>query len=1328
MKKNSLIFMIAFLLSTNFGAIAQVCCLTNSLNISTGINPAAVPATVLAPGGTDPRWFVQALLAMAASPGGTITGTGGAANVIAPVGAWAVPPNSGWISCSNQNVTSTTAGVASSMTLCRTFRLCQPETVTIGGTIYADNFVPSMTIDGGPSLFALPAMGAACYCAGATLTTAPVALTAGAHNVCVTVQQDAVTALGNPFGLSIDATINTTSGAAAIISEQTACATYACAPTINTIPAICEGQTAMLTAIPSGGTWISLTPGVATVGLTSGLVTAVSDGVAIIQYTDLCGNTATINVTIDAGPDPITSSTGAFTLCQGDNLLLLNAVAGGIWSSGSPGIVSIDAISGLATAATGLGAAAVTATIYYHMPGTPCSTSVVVTVYPNPVAAPFITAATMPPCITEGDMFTLHANASGAGIPFTYSWIGTPSGFTSTLSDPVTTAPAGPQNYTVVVKNMYGCITKESIAIKVHKIPIPGKIKGLDKLCVGDGTTLGVSGNNYPGTWSIAAPGLTGVSIDPSTGYVYADPTTMPTPPATPITVVFTVTNPCGVSDFITFTMMIMAKPTVTVSIAGCDPVCPGSAASIQVCGSPGASVSISSTAPGIPPTSFVLPLTTPACTTFVSDPLPAGVYTFYVHKISLDGCYGDRSSHTINVRKPQCSSLILDDPDPSTLTIEEPCLGDNYRFRIYGDPGTYTISGTAGAPATFTVTLPDPTTPGGYALSPWFHMQGFDPEGGAGHLFYIHSFCVTRIEGCGGCVNEATEGASLCCININPRNTPQLSGFHYTTPCTGYPITLTAFCSFLTEPWTSLQWHPGDGTTGTTIPFSPAVAGPYPGPALQYTHTVTPTVPGMHTYSATVTSANGCAYTFTRTFNVVDPPSPIMGGASNVCVGSTTLPFTSTPAGGTWSVSSGPSWLRASIDPVTGVATGLSAGPATIKYAISPGCASATVLNVDATPSAIGGDLTICGVAGTQSQLTNSLGGGTWTCSPTSVATISSTGLVTSVSSGTATISYFTAAGCGVSAVVTVDVHPPITGSNILCGIGDVSTLSITEPGGTWYSSNTDVAVVDASTGVVTAVNFGSATITYQRAPGALCDAMIDVYVVTDEGACVELLTSGTPPSAIYFYRISSFYPNTTVRFSMTTITAGCFSTVGLSAPIPIETSPGSGIYDMGPLMPHSGYWAPYYMDIMATQIGCNITNINIISFEVANPSGPSCTKISTCSASMPSMKPARQQDNEKEPYEAQIQSIGGALSVIPNPNNGIFTLEGILPGGEKDGAIAIEVLDMLGRVVLSTSATEKWGRINAKLQLRDAAPGTYLVRLKGDKVNKSLHFTIVK
>lgn len=1326
MKKNSLIFIIAFFLSTGFDAIAQVCCLTNSLNISTGINPATVPATVLAPGGTDPRWFVQALLAMTASPGGAITGTGGPANVIAPAGGWAVPPSSSWISCSNQNVTSTTAGVASSMTLCRSFRLCQPETVTIGGTIYADNFIPNMTIDGGPSIFTLPAIGAGCYCGGVALATTPVALTAGAHNVCVTVQQDAVTALTNPFGLSINATVNTASGAAAIISEQAACATYACAPAIDPVPAICQGQMTMLVAIPAGGTWISLNTGVATVGLISGLLSAVAPGTATIEYTDLCGKTATFNVTILPSPAPITSSTGAFTLCQGDGLGLLNTVAGGIWSSGSPGVVSIDGF-GNATAATGLGTAAVTATISYHMPGTTCFTSVVTTVYPNPVAAPFVTAATMPPCITAGDMFTLHANASGVGAPFTYSWTSTPSGFTSTLSDPVTTAPAGPENYTVVVKNIYGCITKQSIVIKAHDVPIPGKIKGLDKLCIGDGTTLGVYGNNYPGTWSIAAPGLAGVSIDP-TGYVYVDPSTMPTPPATPITVVFTVTNPCGVSDFVTFTMMIMAKPTVTVSIAGCDPVCPGSAASIQVCGSPGASVSISSTAPGIPPTSFVLPLTAPACTTFVSDPLPAGVYTFYVNKISLDGCYGDRSSYTINVRKPQCSSLILDDPDPSTLTVEEPCLGDNYRFRIYGDPGTYTISGTAGAPATFTVTLPDPSTPGGYALSPWFHMQGFDPEGGAGHLFYIHSFCVTRIEGCGGCVNEATEGASLCCININPRNTPQIDGFHYTTPCTGHPITLTAFCSFLTEPWTSLQWHPGDGTTGTTIPFSPAVVGPYPGPAIQYTHTVTPTVPGTHTYSATVTSANGCAYTFTRTFNVVDPPSPIVGGASNVCVGSTTLPFASTPAGGTWSVSSGPSWLRVSIDPATGVATGLASGPATIKYAISPGCASATVLTVDPTPSAIGGELTICGVAGTQSQLTNSLGGGTWTCSPASVATISSTGLVTAISSGTATISYYTAAGCGVSAVVTVDVHAPITGSNILCGSGDVSILSIAETGGTWYSSNTDVAVVDASTGVVTAVNFGSATITYQRAPGALCDAMIDVYVVTDEGACVELLTYGTPPSAVYVYRISSFYPNTTVRFSMTTGIPGCFSIVGLSAPTPIETSPGSGIYDMGPLMPHSGYWAPYYRDILSTYGICDITDINMISFEVANPSGPSCTKISTCSASVPALKPSRQENERQREDERQIQSIGGALYVIPNPNNGIFTLEGILPGGEKDAAIAIEVLDMLGRVVLSTSTTEKAGRINTKLELKDAAPGTYLVRLKGDKINKSLHFTIVR
>ena len=55
-----------------------------------------------------------------------------------------------------------------------------------------------------------------------------------------------------------------------------------------------------------------------------------------------------------------------------------------------------------------------------------------------------------------------------------------------------------------------------------------------------------------------------------------------------------------------------------------------------------------------------------------------------------------------------------------------------------------------------------------------------------------------------------------------------------------------------------------------------------------------------------------------------------------------------------------------------------------------------------------------------------------------------------------------------------------PITGSTTTC-VGWLATLTDATPGGTWSSSNPAVATVDATSGSVTGVSVGIATITYR-------------------------------------------------------------------------------------------------------------------------------------------------------------------------------------------------------------------------------------------------------
>ena len=125
-----------------------------------------------------------------------------------------------------------------------------------------------------------------------------------------------------------------------------------------------------------------------------------------------------------------------------------------------------------------------------------------------------------------------------------------------------------------------------------------------------------------------------------------------------------------------------------------------------------------------------------------------------------------------------------------------------------------------------------------------------------------------------------------------------------------------------------------------------------------------------------------------------------------------------------------------------------------------------------------ITGTLTLC--AGTNTTLSDATTGGTWTSGTTSVATITSAGVVTGVTGGTSHITY-TVSGNSVYATVTVNPAPnagTISPASLSLCLGQVATLTDGATGGTWSSSNTGVATV--SGGVVTGVSGGSAMITY--------------------------------------------------------------------------------------------------------------------------------------------------------------------------------------------------------------------------------------------------------
>ncbi len=139
--------------------------------------------------------------------------------------------------------------------------------------------------------------------------------------------------------------------------------------------------------------------------------------------------------------------------------------------------------------------------------------------------------------------------------------------------------------------------------------------------------------------------------------------------------------------------------------------------------------------------------------------------------------------------------------------------------------------------------------------------------------------------------------------------------------------------------------------------------------------------------------------------------------------------------------------------------------------------------VTITALPPTIAGATSVC--QGHIIPLSDPISGGTWTSSNTSVATITTSGLVSGVSGGLVAFSY-TVGSCSSTKNVTVNPTSPIAGNFVICP-GLTTTFSDAVPGGTWTSGSPGMATVVAGSGDVTGVSAGTATITYTYTTGCI-------------------------------------------------------------------------------------------------------------------------------------------------------------------------------------------------------------------------------------------------
>ena len=107
------------------------------------------------------------------------------------------------------------------------------------------------------------------------------------------------------------------------------------------------------------------------------------------------------------------------------------------------------------------------------------------------------------------------------------------------------------------------------------------------------------------------------------------------------------------------------------------------------------------------------------------------------------------------------------------------------------------------------------------------------------------------------------------------------------------------------------------------------------------------------------------------------------------------------------------------------------------------------------------------------------------WTSSDTNVATVSTSGLVSALTTGSTTITYKNSNGCSITATVTIIALPTISGSATVC-VGGTTILSGSGTAATtpWTSASTGIATISTN-GTVSGIAAGSSVITYTNSIG---------------------------------------------------------------------------------------------------------------------------------------------------------------------------------------------------------------------------------------------------
>ncbi len=959
-------------------------------------------------------------------------------------------------------------------------------------------------------------LGAPAICANltTTLTSNQVGTWTANMPLIATVSGNVVT--GVTSGLATFTFTNTLTGC----QSTTTNLTVNPEPTVTmSTDSICIGSTSVLTPASGAGTWTSTLTSVATVNSATGIITGVAAGITKLVYREsLSPNCVSDTLTLTVLAKPITTLTGSNPICIGGTTTF-TPISGGTWNSTDATIATITN-GGLVT-----GVLSGTTTFLFTQSGTLCvsnpSTPITVQAKPTVGGVP-----ATPRCI--GTTLTLTFSPAGG------TWVSNNLAVATVVAATgvVTTVGPGTVNFTYTTGT--GCSNTTSNLVVSPK---PTVSSALATICVGSSTTISPNPSLGTGTWTNLTPtrisrsGATVSGISAGEGRL-----------------LFTETATTCVSD----TLKITVNPRPIINLTGNDSICvgstttftPASGGSWATANGSIATISVAGVVTGVAP-GFTFFTYTQSSTGCISDP-SAPITVVPTPTVSITGLNSICIGNTTTLSPTTGGTWASSNASVATVTNAGVVTGvaPGFATFIFTD-----ASLSCPSPATLPVTVN--TKPIATIVDNTLCINqttAVNPSSGGAWLSSDNAVATVTNAGvvtavAAGSVNFTYTATGSNCpsdpVSATVIGKPTTSYTGPTTLCIGGTSSLSALPSggtwasnngtvasvtsggaitalaagAATFTYTNTDGCLSDATTALTVEAPPTLTHPTPfrlciGNTLTVNANTTGTWTSSNTAVATVHPTTGlvtaiaagtASFSFVSTTScpnsiptlltvnakpVITPPA-----ITSICVGKTA----------TYAPTSGGAWVSSNTSVASinnsGLAVGVSPGTTTFTFTqTSTGCPSdaSGPLTVSAGPT-IGAPAApqIC-IGATTTIAPNPVVAGTWASSDATIATIHpTTGVITGIKAGLATFTFTDGLGCKSQASSSVVVVPKPTvtlaGPSNICITGTTQFTANTT--GTWASSNSAIATIHPTTGLVTGVSAGTVTFQFTSTLGCAAD-----------------------------------------------------------------------------------------------------------------------------------------------------------------------------------------------------------------------------------------------